>query len=150
MIFLCRLFKNTSINFLEIPISSGEVFVNEFATKKDFDSLVTTMKLEFQRVDNRFDALEAKFVAIDNRFDSLDARFKKIDNRFEAMEARFGGIDNRFNSLENKISKILILIEERPSTQLINAVMMLALFVGFALTMAALLPTLLKIFHLFS
>lgn len=126
------------------------MFVDEFEEKKDCDDLATTMKLEFQRVDNRFDAMEAKFVAIDNRFDSLDARFKKIDNRFEAMEARFGGIDNRFNSLDNKISKILILVEERPSTQLINAVKMLALFVGFALTMAALLPTLLKIFHLFS
>ena len=84
------------------------MFVDEFEEKKDCDDLAKKMKMDFQRINDRFDRLE------------------------------------------NKISKILILLEERPSIHLISAVEIWALLVGLAFTMAALLPTLVKVFQFFS
>jgi hypothetical protein len=64
----------------------------EIVTKRDL--------AEFeQRLNLRFDMVDARFGAIDTRFGAIDARFDAIDTRFDAIDARFGAVGARFGEL---------------------------------------------------
>ena len=71
---------------------------------KDFRS--ETLK-QFEKIDDRFDKLEAK---TDDRFNQLEA---KVDQRFAKVDERFDKVNDRFNQLETKTDQRFDKINDR-------------------------------------
>jgi len=46
-----------------------------------------------QRLNPRFDAIDARFDAVDARFEAIDARFDGIDGRLDAIDGRLDHIE---------------------------------------------------------
>ena len=78
--------------------------VEELAERMDerFD----LVDARFELVDKRFDDVSAEFQRIDKRFDDVSAEFHRIDKRFDAVSAEFQRIDSRFQNVEADIREI--------------------------------------------
>jgi len=66
---------------------------SDVARASDIDALRTDTKEKFDKVDARFEQLEAR----------LEVRFNKIDARFEQMEAKF---DARFEKIDQRFDEL--------------------------------------------
>jgi archaellum component FlaC len=50
------------------------------------------VRAKLDRMDARFDGLDARLDRMDARFDGLDARLDRMDGRFDRMDARFDAV----------------------------------------------------------
>lgn len=145
-----------------------EVLVSDVATQKDMKAGFSEMQMQFQgvqfqfkemdarfreidnrfkEIDNRFKEIDIRFQQIDNRFEEIDIRFQQIDNRFAEIDLRFDEMNNRFDEHKILIKELTVAIKDRPALDFLNMVKVLALLLGFLLTIAAVLPYLIRIFN---
>ena len=92
----------------------NEVFVSDFATKKE-------LKDGFDRIDAKFKEVELKFKAMDH----------KIDSGFKEMDLRFGEMDIRFTAISIQLKEIRQEIADRPIRDMIK-------FFGFSVALVTL------------
>lgn len=59
-----------------------------------------------QRINVRFDGIDARLDIIEQRLDGHDVRFDRIDTRLDAMDARFDGIDFRLNGMDARFDRL--------------------------------------------
>lgn len=59
-----------------------------------------------ERMDERFNLVDARFELVDKRFDGIDAEFRRIDSRFDDVSAEFRRIDSRFENVETDTREI--------------------------------------------
>ncbi|WP_058970972.1 hypothetical protein [Type-D symbiont of Plautia stali] len=78
------------------------------------------VRLQFQGIDQRFDAndkvilsfrerfdkIDAEFVKIYDKFDKIDVEFFKINERFVKIDEKFAKIDEKFEKIDEKFAKI--------------------------------------------
>lgn len=78
------------------------------------------VRLQFQGIDQRFDAndkvilsfrerfdkIDAEFVKIYDKFDKIDVEFVKINERFVKIDEKFAKIDEKFEKIDEKFAKI--------------------------------------------
>ena len=69
-------------------------------TKSEYQELVEFLALRFDRIDERFSAIDRRFDGVDKRFDAMDERFDGVDKRFDAMDERFDAMDERFGTMD--------------------------------------------------
>lgn len=71
-----------------------------------FQEFQRTLLDRFDRVDARFDGVDARFDRNDARFDSIDARFDRNDARFDSIDTRLDGIDGRLGNIDTRLDGI--------------------------------------------
>ena len=81
---------------------------NELLTRKEFTATHEAFKKE---INERFDKVDEKFNAVDKRFDKVDEKFNAVDKRFDKVELALQNQakalikhDERFDLLEAKIT----------------------------------------------
>ena len=60
-------------------------------------TLVNTVEVGFEQVDQRFDG-------VDQRLDAMDKRFDGVDQRLDAMDKRFDGVDRKLDRMWGEIN----------------------------------------------
>ena len=75
-------------------------------TKSEYQELVEFLALRFDRIDERFSAIDRRFDGVDKRFDAMDERFGAMDKRFDAMDERFGAMDKRFDAMDERFDGV--------------------------------------------
>ncbi|MDI9220545.1 hypothetical protein QMZ30_06485 [Pantoea sp. EA-12] len=61
---------------------------------------------EFVKIYDKFDKIDAEFIKINERFVKIDEKFAKIDERFVKIDERFDKIDERFAKIDERFVKI--------------------------------------------
>ena len=74
--------------------------------RSDVRVIAETMKQGFERVDKRFEDVNARFEQVDRRFEDMNTRFEQVDRRFEDVNARFEDMhremDRRFEHVDKR------------------------------------------------
>lgn len=61
---------------------------------------------EFVKIYDKFDKIDVEFVKINERFVKIDEKFAKIDEKFEKIDEKFAKIDEKFAKIDEKFAKI--------------------------------------------
>jgi hypothetical protein len=59
-----------------------------------------------ERMEERFDFVDARFGLIDKRFDDVSEEFRRIDSRFQNVEADVRGLRGEMNELRGDIKSM--------------------------------------------
>lgn len=73
-----------------------ESMATDYVTHDEFDSAMTAIKQDFDRLDGKIDRLEDK---VDRGFESVDRRFEQVDRRFEQILTILASIDANMKEL---------------------------------------------------
>lgn len=65
-----------------------------------------TMDARFDKIDGRLNTMDERFDRIDGRLDTMDERVDKIDGRLDTMDGRFDKIDERLDTMDERFDKI--------------------------------------------
>ena len=65
----------------------GDVMMLAVTTEAEFSKMRSWISALFDKVDARFDKVDADFAKVDARFDKVDADFTKVDARFDKMSS---------------------------------------------------------------
>jgi hypothetical protein len=89
-----RSFLHRYITLMAENFVQKEEHVTEAGSvRSDIQVLAESMKLNFERVDKRFENMllhmEKRFEAVDKRFEAVDKRFEDVNNRFDDVNKRF-------------------------------------------------------------
>ena len=68
----------------------------------DVRVVAETMKQGFERVDKRFEDMNARFEQVDKRFEDVNARFEQVDKRFDDVNHRFEDVNRRFEDVNTR------------------------------------------------
>ncbi|MEV4115375.1 hypothetical protein [Nonomuraea sp. NPDC049695] len=105
---LPAMIREEILNYTE-PVL-GEILAGHatLATKEHLNALerrlTDRMDTRFESVDARLDQMDKRFESVDARLDQIDKRFESVDARLDRMETRF---DKRFQSVDAKLDKVL-------------------------------------------
>lgn len=61
---------------------------------------------EFVKIYDKFDKIDVEFININERFVKIDEKFAKIDERFDKIDERFDRIDEKFAKIDEKFEQI--------------------------------------------
>jgi len=87
------------------PISTSRPF--RLPQTISFAMLMQTMEeRSTDRMDERFDLVDARFELVDKRFDDVSAEFHRIDKRFDEVSGEFRRIDKRFDEVSGEFRRI--------------------------------------------
>lgn len=74
--------------------------------------MASDLPARFDRIDQRFDAVDRRFETVDRRFDAVDQRFDAVDRRFEVVDQRFDAIHRRFEVVDQRFDAVESRIDE--------------------------------------
>ncbi len=91
---------------------------DQLGLRSDIRDLTEIVKRGFERMDERFEAMQ---IQMDQRFDAVDKRFEAMDKRFEgiqsSMDKRFEGIqssmDKRFEAVDKRFEDMFHYVDKR-------------------------------------
>lgn len=107
--------------------------------QSDVTDIKADQRIGFDKIDDRFDKVDARFEKIDDRFDKVDDRFQKMEDRFDKVDVRFQKMDDkvdarflkaddRFGSIEKGLADLKVSLASAK-------VWAIGLYVAFAGTM---------------
>jgi len=99
--------------------------------RDEFNQNFDKMDERFNAINSRLDKMDERFNGIDSRLDKMDERFNGIDSRLDKMDERFDGIDTRFDNNDDKVESIQLQL-----TALINTVTRMEVIEGERLQIA--------------
>src|SRR3569833_4643618 len=73
--------------------------------QSDVTDIKTEMRTGFDRIEKRFEKVDARFDQIDQRLGKVDARFEQIEQSFEKVDARIDQIEQRFEKIDAQIEQ---------------------------------------------
>lgn len=87
----------------------------DYVTHDEFDSAMTAIKQDFDRLDGKIDTLDAKVDRLEDKvdrgFENVDQRFVQVEQRLNQMEKTSRAILDVVNSIDAKTSTLPARVE---------------------------------------